>query len=299
MKNTGKRTITILLTLVMTITILFGNGIEARAVDYSFVDKDFMDYEFESGDVIIPDGKYSWSLTFLDGNDPNLFVIIKMQRTERHTIKTSYSDGNGKTVRTNAKWKCVKLGPFPSSPSYLVLQGEHYDPQTEEKKPESTSPKEATNQLNVAAQPEIAEAPEEVHLCNMEWVTTKEPSVGEDGEECYRCSSCGRTEQKMPIPGAVAYVKDLYGYIKDAAENGLVTYDAKTNTAISDYILQKMAERRDVTTVISFEYKGEKYQITFSPEADYDALLNDKEQFYGYLGLSGYKGITVEKLSAS
>ena len=75
-----------------------------------------------------------------------------------------------------------------------------------------------------------------------------------------------------------------------------MTYDAKTNTAISDYILQKMAERRDVTTVISFEYKGEKYQITFSPEADYDALLNDEEQFYGYLGLSGYEGITVEKV---
>ena len=90
--------------------------------------------------------------------------------------------------------------------------------------------------------------------------------------------------------------EELYGYIKDAAENGLVTYDAKTNTAISDYIIQKMAERRDVTTVISFEYKGEKYQITFSPEADYDALLNDEEQFYGYLGLSGYKGITVEKM---
>ena len=179
---------------------------------------------------------------------------------------------------------------------FLTLQGEKYDPQTEEKKPESTPPKEVTNQPNVEDQPEIAEAPEEVHLCNMEWVTTKEPSVGEDGEECYRCSSCGRTEQKMPIPGAVAYVKDLYGYIKDAAENGLVTYDAKTNTAISDYILHKMAERRDVTTVISFEYKGEKYQITFSPEADYDALLNDEEQFYGYLGLSGYKGITVEKV---
>ena len=175
---------------------------------------------------------------------------------------------------------------------FLTLQGEKYDPQTEEKKPESAPPKEVEQPI-AADQPEIAE---EVHLCNMEWVTTKEPSVGEDGEECYRCSFCGRTEQKMPIPGAVAHVKDFCGFIKDAAENGLVTYDAKTNTAISDYIIQKMAERRDVTTVISFEYKGEKYQITFSPEADYDALLNDEEQFYGYLGLSGYKGITVEKM---
>ena len=286
MKNKGKRIITTLLAAVMIITALLGNGIEARAADYS-IKNSLLDYEFKVGDVIIPDENSPYCfLNFYDVNDPGIIITIGIDVTERYTIRESYSDGKN-TVRTNAKWKCVKQGP-----TFLTLEGEPYIPQTEEKKPESTPPKEVEAQPIVADQPEIAE---EVHLCNMEWVTTKEPSVGEDGEECYRCSFCGRTEQKMPIPGAVAYVKDLYGYIKDAAENGLVTYDAKTNTAISDYIIQKMAERRDVTTVISFEYKGEKYQITFSPEADYDALLNDEEQFYGYLGLSGYKGITVEK----
>ena len=288
MKNTGKRVVTILLTLVMIITVLLGNGIEARAAEYSLKDKNVMGYEFESGDVIIPDENSPYCfLNFYDVNDPGIIITIGIDVTERYTIRESYSDGKN-TVRTNAKWKCVKQGP-----TFLTLKGEPYIPQTEEKKPESAPPKEVEQPI-AADQPEIAE---EVHLCNMEWVTTKEPSVGEDGEECYRCSSCGRTEQKMPIPGAVAYVKDLYGFIKDAAENGLVTYDAKTNTAISDYILHKMAERRDVTTVISFEYKGEKYQITFSPEADYDALLNDEEQFYGYLGLSGHEGITVEKVN--
>ena len=288
MKNTGKRVVTILLTLVMIITVLLGNGIEARAAEYSLKDKNVMGYEFESGDVIIPYDAFSWfNFTFYDGNDGRISVIIRMKCTERHTIQTSYKNEKNEIVGTGAKWKCIDQGS-----AHLDLIGEPYIPQTEEKKPESAPPKEVEQPI-AADQPEIAE---EVHLCNMEWVTTKEPSVGEDGEECYRCSFCGRTEQKMPIPGAVAYVKDLYGYIKDAAENGLVTYDAKTNTAISDYIIQKMAERRDVTTVISFEYKGEKYQITFSPEADYDALLNDEEQFYGYLGLSGYKGITVEKM---
>ena len=290
MRNTGKRIITTSLAAVMIIMALLGNGIEARAADYS-IKNSLLDYEFKVGDVIIPDENSPYCfLNFYDVNDPGIIITIGIDVTERYTIRESYSDGKN-TVRTNAKWKCVKQGP-----TFLTLEGEPYIPQTEEKKPESTSRKEVTNQPDVEDQPEIVVAPEEVHLCNMEWVTTKEPSVGEDGEECYRCSSCGRTEQKMPIPGAVAYVKDLYGYIKDAAENGLVTYDAKTNTAISDYILQKMAERRDVTTVISFEYKGEKYRITFSPEADYDALLNDEEQFYGYLGLSGYKGITVEKV---
>ena len=284
MRNTGKRIITTSLAAVMIITALLGNGIEVRAKDY-FVENNLLGYEFKVGDVIIPDEKSPYYfLTFHDVDDYNILITIGID--ERHTIRESYSDGKN-TVRTNAKWKCVRQGS-----TFLTLEGEKYDPQTEEKKPESAPPKEVEQPI-AADQPEIAE---EVHLCNMEWVTTKEPSVGEDGEECYRCSSCGRTEQKMPIPGAVAYVKDLYGFIKDAAENGLVTYDAKTNTAISDYILQKMAERRDVTTVISFEYKGEKYRITFSPEADYDALLNDEEQFYGYLGLSGYKGITVEKV---
>ena len=293
MRNTGKRTVTILLTLMITITTLFGNGIEARAAEYSLKYEDVMGHEFESGDVIIPDDGFTWfHFRFYDGNDGSISVTIRMKCTERHTIQTSYKNEKNEIVGTGAKWKCTGRGS-----THLDLIGEPYIPQTEEKKPESTPRKEVTNQPNVADQPEIAEAPEEVHLCNMEWVTTKEPSVGEDGEECYRCSFCGRTEQKMPIPGAVAYVKDLYGYIKDAAENGLVTYDAKTNTAISDYIIQKMAERRDVTTVISFEYKGEKYQITFSPEADYDALLNDEEQFYGYLGLSGHEGITVEKVN--
>ena len=288
MRNTGKRIITTSLAAVMIITALLGNGIEARAADYS-IKNSLLDYEFKVGDVIIPDENSPYCfLNFYDVNDPGIIITIGIDVTERYTIRESYSDGKN-TVRTNAKWKCVKQGP-----TFLTLKGEPYIPQTEEKKPESTPPKEVTNQPDVEDQPEIAE---EVHLCNMEWVTTKEPSVGEDGEECYRCSSCGRTEQKMPIPGAVAHVKDFCGFIKDAAQNGLVTYDAKTNTAISDYIIQKMAERRDVTTVISFEYKGEKYQITFSPEADYDALLNDEEQFYGYLGLSGHEGITVEKVN--
>ena len=290
MKNTGKRVVTILLTLMITITTLLGNRIEARAAEY-FVADDIRGCEVKIGDIINASWTAGYTLRFYDGNDPNLMIMINVGSGQTHTLQASYSDGNGKTVGTNTKWYCADQGS-----SDLILKGEPYSTQTEEKKPESTPPKEMTNQPDVEDQPEIAE---EVHLCNMEWVTTKEPSVGEDGEECYRCSSCGRTEQKMPIPGAVAYVKDLYGFIKDAAQNGLVTYDAKTNTAISDYIIQKMAERRDVTTVISFEYKGEKYQITFSPEADYDALLNDEEQFYGYLGLSGYKGITVEKLSAS
>ena len=48
MKNTRKRTITILLTLVMAITILLGNGIEARAAEYFLKFDDLKDRELKS-----------------------------------------------------------------------------------------------------------------------------------------------------------------------------------------------------------------------------------------------------------
>ena len=78
MRNTRKRIITILLTLVMTITALLGNGIEARAAEYSLKYEDVMGYEFESGDVIIPDdGNRSWS-SFVSGiKEPELIQYLK------------------------------------------------------------------------------------------------------------------------------------------------------------------------------------------------------------------------------
>ena len=80
MKNTGKRVVTILLTLVMTIMTLLGNGIEARAAEHSLKDEDVMGYEFESGDVIIPDDASTWfHFTFYDGNDGSISVTIKMR----------------------------------------------------------------------------------------------------------------------------------------------------------------------------------------------------------------------------
>ena len=151
MRNTGKRIITTSLAAVMIIMALLGNGIEARAADYS-IKNSLLDYEFKVGDVIIPDENSPYCfLNFYDVNDPGIIITIGIDVTERYTIRESYSDGKN-TVRTNAKWKCVKQGP-----TFLTLEGEPYIPQTEEKKPESTPPKEVEAQPIVADQPGIAE----------------------------------------------------------------------------------------------------------------------------------------------
>ena len=132
------------------------------------------------------------------------------------------------------------------------------------------------------------------HTCNFEWVTTIDPTTGADGLEEYKCASCGLVKESHPIPASMATVKNLYGFIKDAPENGNVTIDFGKLHTISDYLLNKMSERSDVTVTISFEYQSAQYEITFPSGTDYSAVLEDEDTMYGYFGVAARLGLTVE-----
>lgn len=131
------------------------------------------------------------------------------------------------------------------------------------------------------------------HTCNFEWVITLDPTTGADGLEEYKCTGCGIVKESHPIPASVAVVKDFYGKVKEAPENGNITYDAGKLYTISDYILKKMAERNDVTVTVKFEYQNKKYQLTFPAGLDYSAVLTDEETMYGYFGAAAKLGLKV------
>ena len=144
---------------------------------------------------------------------------------------------------------------------------------------------------------EIVEAEEQQppHIHDYHWEAVTDPTIDRDGEMQYRCS-CGDVKEKQPIPAAQIYVKGLYGAVKEAAPNGTVEYDAGKLNTISDYILNKMSERSDVTVNVKFEYKGMKYQITFPAGTDYTKVLTDEPTMYGYFGVAAELGLTVTEL---
>lgn len=135
--------------------------------------------------------------------------------------------------------------------------------------------------------------PEQRHTCNFQWTMTLDPSVGMDGLEEYKCIYCGAVQESHTIPAGIAYVKELYGDIKNAPKNGSVTYDAGKLYTISDYLLKKMAERNDVAVTIKFEYQNKKYQLTFPAGLNYSAVLTDEETMYGYFGVAAKLGLKV------
>lgn len=138
----------------------------------------------------------------------------------------------------------------------------------------------------------------EKHEHFFQWVTTLDPQVGVDGLEQYLCTGCGLVEESHAIPAGVATVKDFYGNVKEAPENGSVTYDAGKLYTISDYLLKKMAERSDVTVKVQFEYQNMKYELTFPAGTDYTPVLTDEETMYGYFGVAAKLGLMVEAKEA-
>ena len=108
--------------------------------------------------------------------------------------------------------------------------------------------------------------------------------------------SCGIVKESQPIPASMATVKNLYGFIKDAPENGAVTADFGKLHTISDYLLKKMSKRNDVTTTIQFEYNNTKLQITFPAGTDYTPVLNDTDTMYGFYGVAAKLGLTITVL---
>lgn len=57
-----------------------------------------------------------------------------------------------------------------------------------------------------------------------------------------------------------------------------------------------VAERSDVTTVVTFEYNKTAYRLTIPAGADYSALLADEDYFYGYFYFAQLVGATIEEV---
>ena len=133
------------------------------------------------------------------------------------------------------------------------------------------------------------------HVCQHEWEVVREVSADQDGLEQYLCKLCGNVQSTLTIPASQYQVQELYTKVTGAGEGETVTYDTGMVHTVCDKLFTKLQQRKDVTLVITYQYKGESYRTTFPAGADYTELLQDADQFYGMLGLNGRCGIVTEK----
>ena len=133
------------------------------------------------------------------------------------------------------------------------------------------------------------------HVCQYEWEVVREVGADQDGLEQYLCKLCGNVQSTLTIPASQYQVQELYTKVTGAGEGETVTYDTGMVHTVCDKLFTKLQERKNITLVITYQYKGENYRTTFPAEADYTELMQDADQFYGMLGLNGRCGIVTEK----
>lgn len=299
--GTGKRIMTMMLSVIMVTGIFAGMKLEVRAAkNYSF-------------DLVSP-GSFTFALQNTYYSDDTLVFTGFSQPPAGdkyiYIVRWDYilnSKRVGSSIDTCGENLSEVFITIPNDSQYDYAKLVDYTPPTVSQgqiqvvefvfniyypftpsQPTVTPP----SQPIAAHSTESSAAPS--HECSFQWVTTVEPQPGIDGLEEYKCMSCGMVKESQPIPASMAAVKNLYGFIKDAPENGNVTIDFGKLHTISDYLLNKMSERSDVTVTISFEYQSAQYEITFPSGTDYSTVLEDEDTMYGYFGVAARLGLTVE-----
>ena len=299
--GTGKRIMTMMLSVIMVTGIFAGMKLEVRAAK---------NYSIDLSDP----GSFMYALQNTYYSDDTLVFTGFSQPpagdTYIYIVRWDYiynSKRVGSSITTCGENLSNVSITIPNDSQYDYAKLVDYTPPTVSQGPIQVvefvfymyypfTPSQPTvtppSQPTAAHSTESSAAPS--HECSFQWVTTVEPQPGIDGLEEYQCMSCGMVKESQPIPASMATVKNLYGFIKDAPENGNVTIDFGKLHTISDYLLNKMSERSDVTVTISFEYQSAQYEITFPSGTDYSAVLEDEDTMYGYFGVAARLGLTVE-----
>ena len=299
--GTGKRIMTMMLSVIMVTGIFAGMKLEVRAAK---------NYSFDLSDL----GGFTSALQNTYYSDDTLVFTGFSQPpagdSYSYIVRWDYilnSKRVGSSIDTCGKNLSEVFIKIPNDSQYDYAKLVDYKPPTVSQGPIQVvelvfniyypfTPSQPTvtppSQPTAAHSTESSAAPSHEH--SFQWVTTVEPQPGIDGLEEYKCMSCGMVKESQPIPASMAAVKNLYGFIKDAPENGNVTIDFGKLHTISDYLLNKMSERSDVTVTISFEYQSAQYEITFPSGTDYSTVLEDEDTMYGYFGVAARLGLTVE-----
>lgn len=283
-----KNLITLVISFAMVVGIFGGMKLDVVAKEYSLKLSDlannegksnFMSHTFTSGDTIIIDANgtsYTSAMCYFQTEQGGEIVANEHLMFMSSTVTLAIPSKETATIQ----WQCAEINDSDAGVIYLTF----FPAKDSSSNPSDTS----SSQTGSGTAPS---APS--HQCSFQWVTTVEPQPNADGLEEYKCTGCGAVQEQKSIPASVASVQNLCGFVYNAQQNGTVTTDFGRLHTISDYILKKMAERSDVTSIIQFEYKNQKLQIIFPAGTDYSPVLNDADMMYGFYGIAPRLGLSV------
>lgn len=299
MRKTMKRVLTTVLTLAMMIGVFVGGGVQVKAAPTYELVAVGDDVNYEGAKALVADNPSSQAEREQDSEFIQIIKNLISEEGLSGKLIVFYNISTNGTINSlfmdpkSTGWSTmsgdVQYSSMKKSLGYVYYYLVIHEDTSQTPNP---NPGKGGNASKTSSSKSV-KSEEPVHEHSYSWVTVQEAGVGQDGIEEYRCS-CGAVADRSVIPATQAAVSGMMDAIQNAPAGGNISFDSGRFYTMSDKIIQKLAERNDVVTEITFEYQGTAYKMTVPAGIDYTAILADEESFYGYFYFAQLIGATIE-----
>ena len=132
------------------------------------------------------------------------------------------------------------------------------------------------------------------HVHEYVWETALEATAYTNGEYVYRCKICGNVIETETTDYTAALMNAMKAAIEAAPANGTVKMDCGYYVSLNSVVAAAHDARPDVTTIFTFIYRGDTYEITIPAGVAIVPSLN-AEGWAGFMCIKDIDGVTIVK----
>lgn len=122
---------------------------------------------------------------------------------------------------------------------------------------------------------------------DFKWETVTEARGDEDAVIELKCSKCGEVRQKTTAPGTAMrfFLNNIIAKLNSAKKGSTIVVDAGRYLCLDEKTL-KAVKDTGVNLELHYKYKNVRYQLTITPDYDFDNIRRD-DGYYGFRYLDG------------
>lgn len=199
------------------------------------------------------------------------YAVIRTHGSENKEIPSTYDPDSGKLTFGSDRFSTYTLVPLTTSKNDYVIRY-----------PQGSG--------NGSILQENGGKQEGGHSHQFEWKTITTPTAETDGLEAYACIICGYYTDSVPV--------SAYGYactegakqVLAAEQNAEITLKMGRWCSYPKWFMEKLAQRRDLTIHLQFEYLHKQYEVLIPAKMPVDTEC----EWYGPLKLCNLYPYTIQ-----
>lgn len=199
------------------------------------------------------------------------YAVIRTHGLENKEIPSTYDPDSGKLTFGSDRFSTYTLVPLTTSKNDYVI---HY--------PQGSG--------NSSILQENGGKQEGGHSHQFEWKTITTPTAETDGLEAYACIICGYYTDSVPVSAYSYACTEGAKQVLAAGQNAEITLKMGRWCSYPRWFMEKLAQRRDLTVHLQFEYLHKQYEVLIPAKMPVDTEC----EWYGPLKLCNLYPYTIK-----